>query len=339
MKSIISVISIICVFSITSRCQVPQGIPYQAVVRDNGGNPLVNTPLIIRFSLHDITTDGAVVYQENHSTTSNTQGLVSLNFGGGSALVGTFSSVNWAVGNKFLQVESNIGSGFVDLGTQQLMSVPYALFSGTATQVQPTQELQIGQEYQGGTIFYLDKTGQHGFVMADTTIFCFNCHLPWNTTYGPVPFAETPTGLYSGRVNTSLLSNILAMGGVNNPYVPSFSSIPDSQNIFRIVENLAFNGFDDWFVPSYAELLAAYAVLNGATTLFNNEIGASHLGSSSFVNDIPADVYNPVNEIRESRNYGIDFLNSIGDDVTIGSLYPINYYSLQSWQLKIVREF
>ena len=39
------------------------------------------------------------------------------------------TNVNWATGAKFMQVELDLGSGFVDIGTQQLLSVPYALDS------------------------------------------------------------------------------------------------------------------------------------------------------------------------------------------------------------------
>jgi uncharacterized protein (TIGR02145 family) len=41
----------------------------------------------------------------------------------------SLGNVNWANGGKFMQVELDLGSGFVDIGTQQLLSVPYALHS------------------------------------------------------------------------------------------------------------------------------------------------------------------------------------------------------------------
>jgi hypothetical protein len=44
----------------------------------------------------------------------------------------SLSNVSWANGSKFMQVEVDFGSGFVDIGTQQMLSVPYALFSGQA---------------------------------------------------------------------------------------------------------------------------------------------------------------------------------------------------------------
>ncbi len=112
--------------------QVPQGIPYQAVARDAQGNPMANQSLTVQFSLHEASADGQVVYQETQTSSTNAQGLFSLTFGAGVPSVGTFTSINWGSGYKFLQVQANFGNGYVDLGTQQLMSVPYALYSGSS---------------------------------------------------------------------------------------------------------------------------------------------------------------------------------------------------------------
>ena len=109
--------------------QAPHSIPYQAVVRNTDGSVMAGANMNITFKIHDNSATGTVVYEETHSTTANTQGLVSLNVGSGVALYGSFSNINWGVGNKFLHVLMNSGNGYVDLGTQQMMSVPYALFA------------------------------------------------------------------------------------------------------------------------------------------------------------------------------------------------------------------
>jgi hypothetical protein len=118
--------------SVVAFGQVPQGIPYQAIARDNQGNPMANQPVTIQFSLHEASADGQVVFRETQNTTTNAQGLFSLTFGAGVPSVGTFANINWGSGYKFLQVEADFGSGYVDLGTQQLMAVPYALYSGSS---------------------------------------------------------------------------------------------------------------------------------------------------------------------------------------------------------------
>ncbi|MEN9389703.1 MAG: hypothetical protein RLY61_787 [Candidatus Parcubacteria bacterium] len=112
--------------------QAPQSITYQAIVRNTDGSVMASTSITMTFKIHDVSATGAVVYEETHSTTSNTQGLVSLNVGAGTAVTGTFASINWGAGAKFLHVLMNTGSGNVDLGTQQMMSVPYALYAEKA---------------------------------------------------------------------------------------------------------------------------------------------------------------------------------------------------------------
>ncbi len=108
--------------------QSPLGIPYQAVMRNADGSVLANSAVNLIFMIHDGTANGTVVYQESHAFTSNAQGLVSCVVGNGVVSQGSFSNINWGNGAKFLHVMM----GTTDLGTQQMLSVPYALHSSSA---------------------------------------------------------------------------------------------------------------------------------------------------------------------------------------------------------------
>ena len=119
----------------TPAASVPAGIPYQAVIRDNAGAALVNAPVSVRFTLHQNTTDGTVEYQETQSLTTNAIGLINTQFGSGTATQGTFANINWSNTTKFIQVEANTGNGFVDMGTQQMMSVPFAIKSNESNKI------------------------------------------------------------------------------------------------------------------------------------------------------------------------------------------------------------
>ena len=119
----------------TPAASVPAGIPYQAVIRDNAGAALVNTAVSVRFTLHQNTTDGIIEFQETQSLTTNAMGLINTQIGTGTATQGTFGSINWSNTTKFIQVEVNTGNGFVDIGTQQLMSVPFAFQANKATAI------------------------------------------------------------------------------------------------------------------------------------------------------------------------------------------------------------
>jgi uncharacterized protein (TIGR02145 family) len=108
--------------------QAPALIPYQAVARDASGQALNGATINARFTIHDGTATGTAVWQEVQTVTTTALGLFTVQLGSSVPLTG----VNWANGSKFMQVEIDLGQGFVDIGTQQMLSVPYALHSASA---------------------------------------------------------------------------------------------------------------------------------------------------------------------------------------------------------------
>ncbi|MEQ8625325.1 MAG: hypothetical protein RJQ00_00290 [Vicingaceae bacterium] len=116
--------------------QAPEGVNYQAVARDNAGDALTNQIISVRFSIIATSTSGTVLYEEEHSTIStNDFGLFNLRIGQGNRTGGSapnFAGIDWSSGNRFLRVEVDAGSGFENLGTTQLLSVPYALYAKTS---------------------------------------------------------------------------------------------------------------------------------------------------------------------------------------------------------------
>lgn len=115
--------------------QTPQSFPYQAVARNASGNLLANQLISVRFSILDGSVSGATVYQESQSITTNTLGLFNVNIGQGTALIGTFSGINWGTGSKYLKVELDPTGGavYTVMGTSQLLSVPYAIYAGATS--------------------------------------------------------------------------------------------------------------------------------------------------------------------------------------------------------------
>ncbi len=109
--------------------QAPQGVLYQAVVRNANGSVLASTAVSVTFMIHDASATGNIVYQESQSSSTNAQGLVACVIGTGTVSMGVFDNINWGGGAKFLHVLVNSGSGDVDMGTQQMLSVPYANYT------------------------------------------------------------------------------------------------------------------------------------------------------------------------------------------------------------------
>ena len=117
--------------------QAPNQINYQGIARNSVGNVLPNKNISVRLSIHDGSNVGSIVYRELRNIKTSSFGLFSIAIGspGATAVTGTIGSINWGSGAKFLQVEIDPagGSNFIDLGAGQLLSVPYALFSGNAS--------------------------------------------------------------------------------------------------------------------------------------------------------------------------------------------------------------
>ena len=109
--------------------QVPQGFNYQGIARDAGGAVVAGQSVNIRLSIINGSTS-TPEYVETHQATTNAFGLFTLQVGNGTAVTGTFAGVDWKSGNKLLGTEIDLGSGYVDLGSSPLQSVPYALVAG-----------------------------------------------------------------------------------------------------------------------------------------------------------------------------------------------------------------
>ncbi|RLD57762.1 MAG: hypothetical protein DRJ05_09165, partial [Bacteroidetes bacterium] len=134
MKNLFTLLVLALVSTVSIYSQPPQAFKYQAVVRDNAGEILQNQAVGIRMSIHDQTAAGTIVYQETFTETTNDFGPVNLQIGNGTPTIGTFSTIDWGSNPKFLETEIDPtgGSNFVSMGTSELLSVPYALYSATS---------------------------------------------------------------------------------------------------------------------------------------------------------------------------------------------------------------
>jgi hypothetical protein len=130
MKKQLLLLASVLFCAITFAQSVPQGINYQGVARDAAGVELTNQSLTIQLSVISASATGPVSWQETHSVTTNDFGLFTavigqgVNTGGGSSA--TFDVVDWGSASHYIKVEMN----GIDMGTTELMSVPYALQSG-----------------------------------------------------------------------------------------------------------------------------------------------------------------------------------------------------------------
>lgn len=114
--------------------QTPDSFNYQAVVRNNSGQIIVNQAVGFQISILQSTATGTVVYSETHAVQTNAFGLVNFEIGQGIVVSGAFSTINWGSDKYFVKIEldaTNSGT-FAEMGTSQLLAVPYALYAKQA---------------------------------------------------------------------------------------------------------------------------------------------------------------------------------------------------------------
>ncbi len=136
MKKIHSLIVVVFI-AINVFGQAPQKMTYQAVIRNASNTLIVSSPVGMRVSILQGLPTGTAVYVETQTSSTNANGLVSLEIGTGTIVTGTFSAINWANGPYFIKTETDPAGGvaYSITGTSQLLSVPYALHAAIAGNV------------------------------------------------------------------------------------------------------------------------------------------------------------------------------------------------------------
>ncbi len=146
--------------------QSPDMFNYQAVVRDAAGAVKANQNVNFRTSILEGSASGTAVLQETHPVSTNEFGLVNLEIGNGYPVSGNIASINWGSSTYYLKVELDPagGTSFINMGTSQLLSVPYALHAKTVqidqvndADADPANEIQEIQ--LSGTVLTLSKGG------------------------------------------------------------------------------------------------------------------------------------------------------------------------------------
>ena len=113
--------------------QAPQRMSYQAVVR-NAQNQLVTEQNVsVKISILQGSSSGAVMYTETHQATTNVNGLLTVEVGGGNSSQ-DFAQIPWGQGPFYLksEIDPTGGIDYSIQSVQQLLSVPYALYAGSA---------------------------------------------------------------------------------------------------------------------------------------------------------------------------------------------------------------
>ena len=101
-----------------------------------------------------------------------------------------------------------------------------------------TSKLTLGQSYQGGKIFYIDSSKQHGLIAAPSDQ---SEGIQWyNGSF--VTTGATGTAIGTGQANTNAIVTAQGPG--------SYAA--------KLCDDLVLNGYSDWYLPSKDELNQLY---------------------------------------------------------------------------------
>jgi hypothetical protein len=120
---------------------------------------------------------------------------------------------------------------------------------------------KIGQEYQGGIIFYIDSSDKHGLIAAP---FDQGDSIEWGCQTLKIPGADAT------KVGSGLQNTIDIVNGCSSPNIAA-----------RVCYDLVLNGYDDWYLPSKDELYLMYKNKNVIGN-FSNDIVAPYWSSSEY---------------------------------------------------------
>lgn len=120
---------------VSAHAQSPESFKYQAVIRDPAGSALANRDIRVRVSLIEDQQEGAIAYREKFNARTNPYGVVNLEIGRGISDMGSFSNLEWAQHTYYIKIEidKDGGTDYVDMGTAELLSVPYAFYAREAS--------------------------------------------------------------------------------------------------------------------------------------------------------------------------------------------------------------
>ncbi len=184
MKKSTSII-LLWLLSITAMADSPKKISYQAVVRNTKGELITNKTVGVKISIYYYSTKTLTVteYAETHSTLTNGNGLMTVDIGTGTVVTGTFAVLNWALRTYYIktEIDTDGGTRYNISSDSQILSVPYALHSTTASELKyktiplniygaylPDNKASFGTGFGTGSCISFPNTENSSFNMSFT---------------------------------------------------------------------------------------------------------------------------------------------------------------------------
>jgi hypothetical protein len=196
---------------------VPDGILFQAVARDANNNAAGNRNVYIQIYIKKGTVTGSTDYSESFKVVSTSEGIFSIIIGQGTRMSGPASLklLDWAKSLYFVNIKIAIeptltnpdwkaDNNYVDIGTSQLWTVPYAFAaeaskyadsSATITSILPGSKGGTGVANTGKTITVANNLITRGVGdLTITTTAASNVTFPTSGTLANTQFVADRIG-------------------------------------------------------------------------------------------------------------------------------------------------
>jgi hypothetical protein len=221
----------------TVRAQAPQKMSYQAVVRTSANELVTSKPVGMRISILQGTATGSAVYVETQTPTTNANGLVTLEIGGGTQVSGTMTGINWATGTYFIKTETDPagGSNYTISGASQLLSVPYALFAASGNPGPVGPQGVAGPAGANGIVGPIGPQGVAGVAGPQGAVGPIGANGAMGAQGVAGPAGPVGPQGASGATGPQGPAGILTAGSIagNTPYWNGTNWITNNSNIFN----------------------------------------------------------------------------------------------------------
>jgi hypothetical protein len=300
-------------FALGTSAQAPYEFNYQSVVRDGNGQPVINKTIKVKISVHDGTAAGAVVYWEQRTVTTNEFGLFTIAIGSAAPQLsgGSLAAAN-RNNKKFLQVELSLSNdnNFIDAGTTQLLSVPYALQAANTSHIQG-KEVDAALPSNGQVL----KWNGNKWAASDDNGGNGSFSLPYNGTLN----ANSGT-LF--KINNPGTGNVFESNGTGGTAVSAFTtgngmglvaSTVNGAGVYSVV-----NGYGTGvYGVSQTGLAGKFEVTNAASTADALHIVQKGKGRGLWMNMNTKDTSNGIEVSYKGTGAGIFSKASSSDGIAI----------------------
>ena len=299
MKKLFTLLAAI-LFTASAFSQPPYKLSYQAVIRDTNNTLVINSSVGLKISILQGALNGTAVYVETQTSTTNLNGLATMEIGSGTVVLGNFTIIDWPKGTYFIKTEIDPtgGMNYLITGTSELLSVPYALHAKTAENVSggiietdsifglsiaagitatdtATWNNKLDSFIETDPIFGTSVAA--GIAAADTTI--------WNHKQGP---------LIAGA-GIDITGNVIGTTGVSGPFYPGQDTLDGIVYYIYIGGDGKQHGLIVSKIESIAQWQSTFSLVNANRT----EDGTYNTGlmtnspAASYVTSLGPDWYLP----------------------------------------------